>query len=346
VPISMDREILEAAGRRYTYHHVMTAADFRGDTVTFRRDLVTSLAVRAYADEQGFEVDPAEIEAAADEFRAEHGLFAGEDLERWLGHCGLILEDVEQFYAGRLLADRFARQARAIRRDYAPSDAEVQDHLWAEAILTGALEGLAVPLARRIAAAVGGRTVSTPDDVKTARRAAKKRTRNSAFDPEWLAELIELEATYAAAEREVLAPEHCEREIRVASLPLSRVAFASVLFPSLDEAREAYLCVSREGEPLEVVAKRAGREIDVQTAFYDELPDDVRNLLFSARDGQVFPPEERDGVFALRQTVRRIDPDANDPDVLARLQHRLLDAHFVALVSRHVRWLFDPWDRA
>lgn len=341
----MNKDLFQAANRCYTWQHVLTAADFRGETARLRRDLAIALAIRAYAADQGFEAAQADVESAIDEFRLQHDLITGEETERWLEHCGLTLDDFQEFFARRILADRFREQADAIGRDYAPSWADVATHTWPEAILAGHQERLTVPLARRVAVRLDGGAPYTSAAVKEAMRDAETRLGGSPFDPEWLAELAEMETIYAAAECNALTSEKCEREIRVRSIQLTRIEIAEVTFSTLDQAREAYLCVTGEGERLDAVATRSGRAVDLATRFYDEVPEDVRSLFFSAPPNKVFLRDEREGLFAVCEIRRRIEPDHGDADVFARLRERLLSAQFDAMVSQHVRWLFDPWSR-
>ena len=341
----MIKNLFQAANRCFTWEHVLAAADFRGEAAELKRDLAVALAVRLYADEQGFEASPADIESAADEFRLTRELIAGEDLEQWLDHCGLTLDDFEEFFARRLLAARFCDQADDIGRDYAPSPADVADHLWVEAILTGDYETLAVGLARRVAARLDRTTPCTPADVEESRREAEGRLDGTAFDPEWFAELAEMEAAYGAAERAALTAEHRDREIRARFIQLTRIEIAEATFASFDQAREAYGCVTGEGESLESVATRSGADFDVATRFYDDVPDELRDLFFSAPAGKVFAPLRGDERFAVREVRRRIEPEPDDPDVLARVRERLLGNRFDAMVSQHVRWLFDPWNQ-
>jgi hypothetical protein len=341
----MNKNLFQAANRGYTWEHVLTAADFRGDAAELKRDLAVALAVRAYANEQGYDASPADVESASDEFRLERELIAGEDLEHWLDHCGLTLEDFEEFFARRLLADRFRDQADDIRRDYAPSAAEVANHMWVEAILTGEYETLAVGLARRVAARLEGNAPGTPDEAQESAREAEGRLDGTALDAKWFTELAEMEAAYGAAERAALMSDHRAREIRARFIQLTRIEIAEATFPSFDQAREAYDCVTGEGESLESVAARGGAAYDVATQFYDDVPDEVRDMFFSAPAGKVFPPQKGDELLAVREVRRRIEPESDDPDVLARVQERLLSSRFDAMVSQHVRWLFDPWNQ-
>jgi hypothetical protein len=341
----MTKGLFEAANRTYTWEHVLTAAEFRGDAEALKQDLAVGLAVQAYADEQGFEASPADVESAADEFRLEHELIAGEDLEQWLDDCGLTLDDFEAFFVRRLLADRFRDQAEDIGREYAPSAADVASCMWAQAILTGEYEGLSVALATRVAVRLDGSAPFTPADARESTRKAEGLLDGETLDPEWLAELAEMEAAYAAAERAALMSEHRDREIRARFIQLTRIEIVEATFPSFDQAREAYQCVTGEGESLESVATRTSAAFEVATRFYDDVADEVRDLFFSAPAGKVFPPQMGDGPFAVREIRRRIEPEPDDPDVSARVRERLLGHRFDAMVSRHVRWLFDPWNR-
>lgn len=341
----MNKDLFQAANRRYTWEYVLTAADFRGDAAELKRNLAFALAVRAYADEQGFEASPADVESAADEFRLERELITGEDLEQWLDHCGLTLDDFEEFFARRLLADRFRDQADDIGRDYAPSAADVANHMWVEAILTGDYEALAAGLARRVAVRLDGSAPSTPTEVQESRREAEGLLDGKTLDPEWFTELAEMEAAYGAAERAALTSEHRDREIRARFIQLTRIEIAEATFPSFDQAQEAYGCVTGEGESLESVATRSGAAFDLATRFYDDVPDELRDLFFSAPAGKAFPPQRGDELFAVREVRRRIEPESDDPDVLARVRERLLGSRFDAMVSQHVRWLFDPWNQ-
>jgi hypothetical protein len=342
----MNKELFQAASRRYTWDHVLAAADFRDGAVELKRDLAVALAVRAYADEQGFEASPEDVESAADEFRLTRELIAGEDLEQWLNHCGLTVDDFEGFFARRILADRFRDQADEIFREYAVSAADVANHTWGEAILSGDYETLTVALARRVAVRLDGSTTCTSGEVQESRREAEGRLDGTSLDPAWFAELAEMEAAYRVAERAALTSEHCDREIRARFIQLTRIEIAEATFVSFDQAREAYVCVSGEGESLEAVAARSGAAYDVATRFCDDIPDEARDLLFSAPAGKVFPPQPGDEIFSVREVRRRIEPDSDDPDVLARVRERLLGSRFDALVSQHVRWLFDPWNQA
>jgi hypothetical protein len=341
----MIKALFEAANRCYTWEHVLTAAEFRGDAEELKQDLAVALAVQAYADEQGFDASPADVESAADEFRLEHELIAGEDLEQWLDHCGLTLDDFEGFFVRRLLADRFGDQADDIAREYVPSEADVAGHMWAEAILTGGYDALSVALARRVAVRLDGSVSFAHTDAQESAREAEGLLDGKTLDPEWLTELAEMEAAYAAAEQAALISEHRDREIRARFIQLTRIEIAEATFPSFDQAREAYQCVTGEGESLESVAARTGAAFDVATRFYDEVADEVRDLFFSAPAGKVFPPQQGDEPFAVREIRRRIEPEPGDPDVSARVRERLLANRFDAVVSQHVRWLFDPWNR-
>ena len=136
-------------------------------------------------------------------------------------------------------------------------------------------------------------------------------------------------------------------------MPSTRIApgtgafqIAEVTFPSEDLAREAYACVAGEEESLGAVADRSRQPLEIATRFYEETPEHHRSLLFSAPPGKVFLANEADGRFVVRELRRRIGPDVRDTEVMAMVRQRLLRTRLDELISRHVRWLFDPWARS
>jgi hypothetical protein len=79
---TMSRSVFEVRGRTYTLRHVFSAAAFGGWDGGFWKDLEDGLACAAYAGDEGFEVDTAELQASADRFRYERNVVTAEETER------------------------------------------------------------------------------------------------------------------------------------------------------------------------------------------------------------------------------------------------------------------------
>ena len=173
-------EILRAAGRPYTWSQVLAGAYFRGAAATLHAEVADALAAMSYAEEEGFEIpeDPGETGEA---FRVEHSLITGEETERWLGHCGISIEEFDAYFASRLLASRFKAGLDEIRLDYAPAAAEVVDAMWTATILSGSFESFTLPFARRVAnLVVAGAPPTIASLPARCRRGSRARRRRSA----------------------------------------------------------------------------------------------------------------------------------------------------------------------
>jgi hypothetical protein len=334
-------EILRAAGRPYSWRQVLAGAYFRGAAAALHAEVADAVAAMSYAKEEGFEI-PEDAGDAGEAFRVEHSLITGEETERWLDHCGIAIEEFDAHFASRLLASRFKAELDAIRRDYAPAAGEVVDTMWTATILSGSFEAFTLPFARRVANLVVTCAAPDPRELATALQAGEPRLPETLRAPGLLEELAAMDVLDEAAERDALSTARRAEELREREYLLTRIVVAEAVFPSLDQANEAYQGVAADGLGLEEVAQRAGVEPTERTLFADETPEGAAPLL-SALPGRVLEPEAVEGGFLVRCLRRRIAPDLADPDVAVRVRERLLAARSGALLSTHVTWSFDPW---
>jgi hypothetical protein len=336
------REILRAGNRSYSWSQVLAGAYFRGDAAALDAEVGDALAAVRYAEEEGFEI-PEDAGEAGDAFRLEHELITGEEMERWLAHVGITLEQFDGHFASRLLLARFREELDGIRRDYAPAAAEILEAMWAATILSGCYDALTAPFARRLAAWCAGDGRSDAAGTEDVRRLREAAVPVQLCAPGLVEELAGLEVAYAAEEAGSATPELLARELHSQRFQLMRLDYAEAVYPTANQAQEAYLAVSADGRPFEQIAEEAGVETTAACRFPDEMPDPPRSVLFSAAPGAVLKPEAVEGGFVLHLLRRRIEPDLADPAVADRVRERLIAARFDALVARHVAWSFDPW---
>ena len=334
-------DLLRAAGRTYSWQEVLAAAYFCGGAAELHAEVADTIAVLRYAEEEGFNLEEAGS-ADGENFRLEHNLITGEEMERWLGHCGIQLEEFESHFAARKILGRFSTRIGEIRGDYAPTAGEVVDAMWGAAILSGSFEMFVRSFARRVANRIVAPASAEPGEITASLRMGAPLVPGALATPGLLEELAALEALYAAAEREAASPERCAMELRERSYQLSRIVIAEAVFPSLDQANEAYQAVTADGIGLDEVAARAGIAVVETTLFADQTPEGATALL-SGFPGRVLEPQQVESGFLLQLLRRRIEPDLADADVAARVRGQLLAAHFDALVSVHLVWRFDPW---
>lgn len=335
------REIFRAGGRSYRWPDVLAAAFFRDDAAALYAEVAEALAVARYAGEEGFKLSD-DAGAAGEAFRVAHSLITGEEMERWLDHCGILLEEFDVHFASRALAERFKEKIGEIRLEYAPASDEVVAAMWVATILSGSFEAFAFPFARRVAARFGPRPPADGGAVERALSEGETRVPEMLRTPGLLEDLAAMEVRHAAAEHEAASPERCAEELRARAYQLTRIVVAETVFRSRDQANEAYQGVATDGVGFEEVALRAGVEPTERSFFVDEAPEAATPLL-STLPGRALEPEAVEGGFRLTVLKRRVEPDLADPAVATRVRERLIAAHFDVLVGQNISWSFDPW---
>lgn len=325
------RVVFEAAGRRRTWAEALAAAYLRGDAQPLEQEVRDAASARQYAEEQGFSL--AVGEDTAEEFRQAHNLITGEELEAWLAHVGLGLEQFEAYFAGGVLRRRFASELPLLRRDYPAREEDVLDAMWCAAHLSERFEPFTRALAERVALRASG--------VPRAQASAALGPLPEALRA-WQRELSELEALYQRELTVVLAPERVERAIQEREASLARIVVVEMTFASREAADEAYLCLTVDGSPPEEVAERASIEPSEHMWFPDQAPEELASL-FWAPAGRALSPRQSDEGWTVRVLRERVGPSAADPEVAARARQLLLSSRFDPLVSTHVRWSFEPW---
>ena len=107
---------------------------------------------------------------------------------------------------------------------------------------------------------------------------------------------------------------------------------------ALSAAREARLCAVEDGVALAETATANGFACRQVEAFLDELPENWRASLLSARSGDIISPTSEDDCFPLLHVLRRREPSLEDETVRRRLNEGLVQQQLQELETRHVRW--------
>jgi hypothetical protein len=194
------------------------------------------------------------LRQAAQRFRRERKLIAGEDLARWLGRWGLSEEEWVDFID------------RTLRREAQPPpsrpDSDVDEQAaWVEALCSGELLAAARRLARALGA-WGERGGGTP--VPAADR--------------WTV----LREAYGDFVAQLPDREELDRVISANAVPWLQIAFESVSFPSGDAAREALASVRDDGVTLVSVAQLADADFDDSTERAEDVEPRLRSVVMSS----------------------------------------------------------------
>jgi hypothetical protein len=350
---TMRRSVFEARGRTYTLGHVFSAAAFGGWIGGFWRDLADALACASYAGDEGFEIDTAELQSSADQFRYQRNLVTAEETERWLSDRDVDEDDMIAWLERRYWLERFSREARGMQDSYTSPPSVITDVLWPEVVFSGCLGPLAVPLARRVAAAAAeaaGGPVSISNDLTTDARAAfferagcgpeglAAWLERNRCTTEWFQELLALETRFLRARTDALSPERCSAALESRRLDLLRVRFQVARFATERHAREAHLCITDDGEPFTDATRRAGAHAEEQTLLLEDAPESLRPLLLSAAEGEVIQAAGPENEPLVVQVIDKTLPRISDPEVRARLEPVLVSKYFDPLVETEVRW--------
>ena len=314
----LDLVLFVAGGRSFTVEHALAAADFRDDLVPVREAVLEGLSCLRYAEDEGFELNPGDLDSAAESYRFDHDLTTAEEIERWLAVHALTVEDFSAWLERGAWRGRFSEDLAAIRGEYRCSDEEVGELLWPEVVFGDHLADFIRQLAARVATQLASGGLMAGAD--------------------WPSELASMESVYRDKCRDLLSDANLERQLSLQGSSLLRADVEMASFASMDAAREAWSCASSEGEPLGDVAARAGGSLRRVCLFLDDLPERLRQPIWSAVPGQVLPPAESDaGAFVCRLCAK-IAPSIADDQVRRRIESVLIERAAEDLIRAHVRW--------
>ena len=349
----MSRSVFEVRERTYTLGHAFSAAAFGGWAGDFWKALEHGLACAAYAGDEGFEIDAAVLQESADQFRYQRNLVTAEETERWLSDRDVDEDDLVGWLERRYWLERFTREQRHIGDSYTPAPSVMTDVLWPEAVFSGCLGPLAIPLARRVAASAAeedsGSAARAADPAAAATKAFFERAgcgpeglaawlAANRCDEAWFRELLGLESPYLRACADALSPERCSAALESRRLDLMRIGFRTACFPTERQAREALLCITDDGESFTDTVHRAGAQAEEQSLLLEDAPEILRAPLLSAARGEVILVRGPESESLIVQVIDKTPPGTTDPQVRARLEPALFSQRFDPLVDAYVRW--------
>jgi hypothetical protein len=345
-----DRAVFATARTTVTISDAICAAHFRGELEPSWRGVLTL----AECEKSAVEPDEDELQACSERFRVDRDLITAEETERWLGERGLTLEDFSIFLVRQCRRDTSITNTEVRERvDYAFAPLAPRDVLRVDLLFSGDFDRLATQLAWRIAAREATDRAVSEDSVEIERARFKERSGVSDTAlPAWLAglgcdwlwfnEMLELEAVFRWQSEALLAPRSLERMLQSLRVPLTRFELELIELDSHDVAREAFQCVSRDGESMEEVAKNARFPFRHINVLYEDLPNDLQQKLLSAMPGEVLDPILRGNGFQLCRLLRKVESDLADEEVRSRVEWEIVDRHFSELAGRFVRWILPP----
>ena len=310
-----DRVVFSMGSRQIMIGDVLRAAQFRGELDAAWKEVCQRAA-------QGdFEADEDLAQASSEEFRGERDLITAEETEQWLEARGLTLDEFSDYFLRcqvKVAQDAVDTSPAIV---YEEASSELRDQLRIDLIVGGEFDRLAEQLAWRFASRAG------PDAVPPR---------------EGEAELAELEDAYQQQRALVLTPEARGQALTLLRLPLTRVELQVLELESDDAAHEALFCLREDGETMADVARDGGYSLRHRQWWAGEMAEDLQLRLLSALPGEVLGPFPNGEEFQIYRLEGKIEPELSDAAVSARVDEHLVNNHFAALLTAHVRWLIAP----
>ena len=158
-------------------------------------------------------------------------------------------------------------------------------------------------------------------------------------EPEWLEECLQMEARYRQVCDTLLTDEARARILTTQRLLLTRVKIEMLTLRSRDAAQEAVLCLREKLLSKEELAKECRASWEPQEFFLGDCEPEVQHEFISAVPGEVLAPKPYGEDFVVSRIEAKTEPDLSDAQIRARIDKRLLTAHFSELTSKSIRWV-------
>jgi hypothetical protein len=336
--VRLDHGAFRLDDQDITIGEVLAASLAGGELTPILQEISSRHAAAGAARQRGIELGDDALQTAFDEWRGDRDLIAAEELERWLEHHDVSLDDVAAYLETRLLSDRLGEvdvelgdEGVAAERD------ELLGWVADEALFSGSLQALIEGFALRACA---------PDPATGENKRMDESRRwmlgEAGFqgedeflatagifgvDPKRARWALDRELAFRMHQQDVLTQEALRRGLAEAKDDLRRFEISTAIFRSEDVAREVVCCVREDRDSFSRAAARAGESAQRGTWYASDLDHaPFGSRLASLRERDLVGPRRLpDGRAELGQLRSASEPELSDPEVLARVERRLVD---------------------
>lgn len=330
----------------YTDKDVIDAALFRGELEPEWRELLRTLECENQADDA--DIAEGALDEAAEEFRYNHDLITAEETEHWLEARGLNLDDFGSYFARRYWGKNWNDAVEPESIAYVSAPEDLRELMRADLTLSGELSRMAGQLSWRVATArqakeeeVDPALIGQEEGAFLERAGIAKLAdwlAGIGRDRAWLDEMLRAEVIFRRTRDVLLTPKMRQSELNALRLPLTRFEVEMLEVESNDAAREATLCVTEDGLSMEEVAEEGRYPFRRIELLLQEIDTELQQKFLSVSPGKMLEPLARGDGFHVCRIVRKIEPDANDPALHAKIDESILHRHFSRLVADHIQW--------
>ncbi len=329
--------------RQYSWEDVILAAHLWSEAAQLERRTREGIACRRRLEDRGEEVDPDEVEKAADEWRYERDLLSADDMQAWLADRDLDMEEWLDYIERSVLRTLRSADLDEVVDAYKPLSKEVDAAIYSEAVCSGRLAELADRLAgqaaiyERLAEDADAPPSSKAELTAVVKRlpAAVKRVSVTEERGELIGDVM---LSYERFVDRIAAPAALDREIEAHALQWTRLDCEMVAFAGEETAREAALLVREDGLPLAEAAALARLEVSKTRYVLEDVEPGLKDRLVSTPAGELVGPVSGEDGYLLISVVDRVAPSINDASILARARDRVIRRTIQREIGRRVRW--------
>ena len=347
------RVVLCRGNCEFTVEDVLAAGWFLGELESPWRELLKASACEERATELELEAEEETLTSISEEFRYERELLTVEEIERWLVARDLTEDDFNAYLVRRYWRENPPEDAEDDATEegsYLEASPELRELLRAELLLSGKFDRLARAVSWRLVLSNEGLAGTNAEALEAERARFFERTglneaslsealKKLGREPEWLEECLQMEVRYRQVCDALLTDEARARTLAAQRLLLTRVKIEMLTLRSRDAAQEAVLCLREKLLSKEELAKECRASWEPQEFFLGDCEPEVQHEFISAVPGEVLAPKPYEEGFVVSRIEAKTEPDLTDAQIRARIDKRLLMAHFSELTSKSIRWV-------
>ena len=316
--------VFSVGNEQYRWEDVILSARLRGDWADLEKELRDGLACLKRLDEEEEEIDPDELQSAANDFRYERDLVSAEEAEGWLNRWHLNAEEWMEYIQRHLLRQKWSDRLAEIRARFPVTKNEIQSNLQAEAVCSGHLARFARALAARAAAHAKALEAGWVEHAEKSAEPARR--------------VRIIEVNYQRFCDHVVDSRGLKGQVDSHRLDWIRFDCRYLLFSQEQLAREAALCACADGMPLDEIAANANIALQEEAICLDEIEPSLRDRFLSAEKGALIGPLAWDNAIGVFLIADKIIPTLADPEIKQRAEKALLELAVNREINNRVRW--------
>lgn len=339
----MNETVLFTCGHEcYTPAHVLATSALWGELESLAVAVRRRCASLARARRDDAPVTDEVLQELSENFRRAHGLRTARATEAWMAARGVSLDAFTDF----LERDALDRLDETTTADTAATEDVPLDALWTDAVFTGVGDSWCQRLAARVAVAretppATGPPASIFEPLAAAglKPDALRRCVDQFELPlAWIDIATAQERAFARYAESVQTPARLGAAMRARWDTLFSMDFEMGAFGSEAAAREACLCVTEDGDPIQAVCTVAGGVFQGGRVLLGDLPEKVRSHALSATAGSLLPVFDWNGQHIVCRIQGKTEPSLDDARIREVLAHDVLMEAVTPLIARHIEW--------